>query len=392
MPDHHDTVSRRMRQRDLLADIGTAALRRTDLDDLLHETCRLVADGLNVRFCKVLELLPTEQRLLVRAGVGWPKNVVGSAKLEADDGSAAGHALRTDKPVISNNLAEETRFRTPQLLIDHGIERAMNVIIRVDGKPFGVLEADSREKAPFSEDDISFLRASANLLGVAIERATREAELRQEVKRREILVREADHRIKNSLQLVASLLTLQRSRLRYPQAVQALDEAIARVFAVAESHRALQQSADLRTVVLGRMLTDICERVGQLSPTVAVGCSFEETLELDAERAIPLGLIVSELLTNSFRHAYPDGQRGMVRLRVTTTGEFIEIAISDDGVGMSEDGAMKHGSLGTTIVNALADQIGAELNISSGHGQGTHVTLRLRKSVEPEGGPQPGDT
>jgi two-component sensor histidine kinase len=371
----------RMRQRDLLADLGTSALKSNDLDALFQDACRFVADGLGVRFCKVLELLPGERRLLVRAGVGWHDGVVGHAELEADDGSAAGHALRTDQPVIANDLEAETRFRVPQLLRDHGIVRAMNVIVRVDGRPFGVLEADSRTDGPFSEFDISFLRASANLLGVAIERANREAELKQEVKRREILAREADHRIKNSLQLVASLLTLQRSGLRYPQAVAALDEAIARVMAVAESHRALQQSADLRTIALGRMLTDLCEHVGQLSATIAVGCSYEEGIELDAERAIPLGLIVSELITNAFRHGYPDGQRGMVRLRATTIGESVEITIADDGVGMAEADVGKGGSLGATIVNSLVRQIGADLSVRSGRGQGTVVTLRLPKKA-----------
>lgn len=366
-----------MRQRDLLAELGTQALRGPDIDHLLQEACRLVADGMGVRFCKVLELLPGKQRLLVRAGVGWHEGVVGHAELSADDGSPAGHALRTAAPVIANNLANETRFRTPQLLLDHGIRRAMNIIVSGDGHPFGVLEADSQYPGDFSEDDISFLRAAANLLGMAIERDRREAELRQEVRQREIVVREADHRIKNSLQLVASLLTLQRSRLELPEAVAALDQAIARVFAIAESHRALHQSTDLRTVVLGRVLADICEHLGQLSATVAIGCSCEAGIELDAERAIPLGLIVSELLTNAFRHAYPDGKRGMVRVRAGLDGETIEIAVSDDGVGMAENAGGSSGSLGTTIVNALVRQIGADFTLHSVPGEGTQATLRL---------------
>ncbi len=373
----------RMRQRDLLADLGTEALRGTDLEHLLNEACRLVAEGMGVRFCKVLELTPGRPRLLVRAGVGWHPGVVGHAELDADDGSPAGHALRTDAPVITNNLAEETRFRTPQLLIDHGIHRAMNVVIRGDGEPFGVLETDSLLPGEFSETDISFLLAAANLLGVAIERDRREAELREEVQRRELLVREADHRIRNSLQLVASLLTLQRSRLKYPQAAAALDEAIARVSAVAESHRALHQSPDLRTVTLGRMLSDLCEHVGRLSTTVAIGCSSEPDIQLDAERAIPLGLIVNELLTNAFRHAYPGGKGGMVRLRAASAGEFFEITVSDDGVGMTEGQTGDRGGLGKTIINALVRQIDAEFNVSTVPGKGTQVTLRLRKVAGP---------
>ncbi len=265
----------RMRQRDLLADLGTEALRSVDIDQLLNEACRLVAEGMDVRFSKVLELLPGKQGLLVRAGVGWDEGVVGHAVLSADDGSPAGHALRTSAPVISNNLSEETRFRTPQLLLDHGIERAMNVILSGDGEPFGVLEADSRRPGGFSEDDVSFFGRRRTCWGWRSNGIAATANYAMRCASARTLVREADHRIKNSLQLVASLLTLQRSRLKLPEAVAALDQAIARVFAIAESHRALHQSTDFRTVVLGRVLADICEHLGQLSTTVAIGCSCE---------------------------------------------------------------------------------------------------------------------
>ncbi len=375
----------RLRQRDFLADLSTEALRSRDIDHLLTEGCRLVAQGMDVQFCKVLELLPDKRGLLVRAGVGWHPGVVGHAVLRADDGSPAGHALRTEEPVISNNLPEETRFRTPELLLEHGVRRAMNVILRGDGEPFGVLEADSQKPGDFSPDDISFLCAAANVLGVAIERGRREAELQREIRQREILVREADHRIKNSLQLVASLLTLQRSRLKLPEAVAALDQAIARVFTVAETHRALLESADLRTVVLGRMLADICEHLGQLSNTVAIGCTCEAGIEMDAERAIPLGLIVSELLTNAFRHAYPPGVRGMVRVRADREGDAITVTVSDEGVGIAKDvepAAGTERSLGSTIVQALLRQIKADFSVSSEPGKGSAFTLRLPLKTE----------
>lgn len=367
----------RLRQRGLLADLGTAALRGTQLDDLLQEGCRFVAEGVGVRFCKVLELVDNDERLLVRSGVGWREGVVGNVKLDADDGSPAGHALRTGAPVISNNLAAEPRFRTPLLLIEHGVERAMNVIIRGDGEPFGVLEVDSPRPGSFSEEDISFMQASANLLGVAIERGRREAELRREIEKHEILRREADHRIKNSLQLIASLLTLQRSRLKHPPAIAALDDAIARVWAVAETHRQLHQSLDLRTISLRRMTADLCAHVGQLSTTVTIQCSSEAGIQLEAERAIPLGLIISELLTNAIRHAYPNGRRGTVHLRAGSVEGHLEIAISDQGSGITDQGVRNESSLGTTIVSTLARQIGAELHTNSTLGQGTQVTVRL---------------
>lgn len=101
-PADHDL---KLRQRELLADLGACALKAEDLDGLLTEACRLVATGMDVRMAKVLEYLPGENCLLVRAGIGWHEGVVGHAKLGADTGSHAGHAPVSTQPVICNDLA-----------------------------------------------------------------------------------------------------------------------------------------------------------------------------------------------------------------------------------------------------------------------------------------------
>ena len=108
----------RLRQQELLAQLGVLALQRADFDELLHAAARLVAEGLLCRYCKVLEILPDERKLLVRAGVGWGAGVVGVSKIGADLDSPAGFALHTGLPVISNHLEQERRFRTPALLVE----------------------------------------------------------------------------------------------------------------------------------------------------------------------------------------------------------------------------------------------------------------------------------
>ena len=106
----------RIRQQEILTELGVLALKGTPFTELLDETARLAAEGLEAEFCKVLEHLPAEDCLLVRAGLGWGPDVVGVAKVGADLASPAGFALRTGKPVISNHLEHEERFRTPELL------------------------------------------------------------------------------------------------------------------------------------------------------------------------------------------------------------------------------------------------------------------------------------
>ena len=386
MDEEETETGRRLRHRDLLAELGTEALRGRSLDTLLTEAARCVADGMGTRFAKVLEYLPDEHVLLVRAGVGWGKGVVGQARLGADDESPAGHALRTAQPVISNDLANDGRFRTPGLLLEHGVRRAINVIIQGDGVPFGVLEADSRIPGTFLAGDVGFLQAAANLLGVAIERSRREAELAQALEARDLLLREADHRIKNSLQLVASLLSMQRGRLSDAGHVAAFDAAISRVRAVAEAHRALFQSRDLRQVEFGRMLADICAHVGALTPAVTLDFTCGEPVEVDVERAIPLGLVANELLTNAVRHAYPAGGPGTVSARLDRDGADLLVVVADQGVGIAAGGPASR-TLGTTIVSALVKQIGARVETASAPDAGTTVTLRMLVRPAESAGP-----
>src|SRR6202034_2513513 len=180
----------RVRQQEILAELGVGALQGPGFDQLLEDTARLTAEGLRTEFCKVLEYIPAENRLLVRAGVGWDPGVVGAVSIGADLASPAGFALKTGRPVISNHLENEERFRTPELLIEHGIHRAMNVILQGDGRPFGVLEVDSRSEGEFSANDISFLQGAANILGMAIYRQRAERNLTAALERHQILTKE----------------------------------------------------------------------------------------------------------------------------------------------------------------------------------------------------------
>jgi len=159
----------RIRQQELLAELGVLALQGTSLIDMLNHAARMTAEGSGVEYCKVLEYVPADNRLLVRAGVGWHEGVVGNATVGADLASPAGFALQTGKPVISNHLENEQRFRIPKLLVDHNIRSAMNVILQGDGTPFGVLEVDSQSEGEFGEHDVAFLQGTANILVMAIE-------------------------------------------------------------------------------------------------------------------------------------------------------------------------------------------------------------------------------
>jgi two-component sensor histidine kinase len=364
---HDDLTGRalrqRIRQQELLAELGVLALQRTSLIGMLNHTARVTSEGLGAEYCKVMEFLPAENRLLVRAGVGWEEGIVGSATVGADLASPAGYALRTGKPVISNHLENEQRFRTPELLVEHGIRRAMNVILQGDGSPFGVLEVDSTSEGEFGEHDIAFLQGAANILGMAIEQQQYQRKLQVALDRHQVLLKEVNHRVKNSLQVVTAMLQLQANSVGDPALSERLNEASSRVNAVGRAYERLAYNADYENIELAEYLREI---ISDLEPTVApCKIQFEapEEIQIAADRAILVGLIINELVANAGKYAYPDCAGGLIWVRLFQSDKnSIFVSVRDEGAGLPPGfDATTSKRLGTRLVNALSSQLGAEL-------------------------------
>ncbi len=357
------TLQLRIRQQEVLAELGVVALKGTPFTDLLNAAVRLSAEGLEAEFCKVLEFIPSENRLLMRAGVGWKEGLIGTASMGADLASPSGFALRTGKPVISNHLESEERFRTPDLLATHGVRRAINVILQGDGAPYGVLEVDSHSEGEFSENDIAFLQGAANILGMAIERQHRERTLNAALEHQKILLKEINHRVKNSLQLVASVLTLQAAD--DPQLGQRLKEASSRIMAIGRAHDRLYRGPQVEKIELADYLSDICHDLNEVTPNCEVCLEASGPLLLDTDRAITVALAVTELVSNAAKHAYPASQHGLIWVRLAQVdGDVVRVSVRDEGVGLPPDfGIAKKVGLGMRLVNALTKQMRAQLRI-----------------------------
>jgi PAS domain S-box-containing protein len=222
------------------------------------------------------------------------------------------------------------------------------------------------------------LAAEDYLVGVIqdiTEQKVREDQLKAIATTREMLIREADHRIKNSLQMVIGLLQVQLRELEDHRAVDAVKGAIARVGAIAASHLALQDSEDFRELDLALVLGELCNHFGQLHPAAKIVCEARGPLMLDADRAIPLGLMVSELLTNALRHGFPPGAPGRVTVGASVDRLGLHVHVLDDGVGMTSQS--RGGGLGSKIIRSLTTQLGADLHIDSAPGAGTVVRINL---------------
>lgn len=369
----------RLRQQAILSDFGVEALRADDLRTLLQRATELCAEGMSAQFCKALEFQPSHDSLLVIAGVGWGPEVVGHATIGADLASPAGYALKTGKSVISNHLENEQRFRTPRIMADHGVRRAVNVIIRNRDGDYGVLEVDDTREGQFEQADITFMQGFANLLGGAIERLRTEARLQAAMERQELLTREMSHRVKNSLAIVASLLTLQARAAENEDVQRALGDAQARVQAVAQVHDQLWQQPDLTAVDLATFLEKLCAQLRDSAPQHTIQCRVVPIV-MPADLAIPLGLFVNELVTNAVKYAYPGGG-GEIRVEAVPAAEqgHLTLCVSDDGVGLPagfDPATSARKSLGMRVVHGLARQLGGKLKIPINR-TGTQFVLDL---------------
>jgi two-component sensor histidine kinase len=290
-----------------------------------------VSDAINVDLVKVLELLPDRKTMLVRAGINWNPGVVGHATIPAFDGSSAGYALRTGEPVITENVSTETRFEIPMLLTQHGVKSTVNVIIRGEHGPFGVLEVDSRQLRRFGQDDIDFLQNYANLLASAIDRAKDHADLAERAERERILRHELQHRINNMLATIRAVArrTIARS--------QSLDEFAKsfdnRLAAIARTH-ALLSETEASAIRMRELLAR------ELSAHGAVeGHNLTQrgpVLHISANQAQALSMAFHELATNAVKHGALSVDNGRIdvswEIEVVEAGKRLRIRWRETGV------------------------------------------------------------
>ncbi|MBI5855798.1 MAG: PAS domain S-box protein [Nitrospirae bacterium] len=177
-------------QQAAIAALGRQALVMADPSTFMDEAVALIAGTLDVRFCKILELQPDRQSLILRAGVGWNEGLVGQAVVGAGVDSQAGYTLQIGRSVIVDDLRTETRFSGPPLLHDHHIVSGASVVIQAQNQPFGVLGVHTDRRRVFSDDDVRFLEATAGILGMALERAQTRADLRLKKEQAEVSARE----------------------------------------------------------------------------------------------------------------------------------------------------------------------------------------------------------
>jgi two-component system, sensor histidine kinase PdtaS len=381
-----DELRYRLRQQSLLGEFGRAAMQTRNLKMILQKATELCASGLQAQFAKVLEYQADDERLVVRAGVGWKEGTIDVVSLAADVGSPAGYAYRTGESVISNHLEAETRFRTPQLLTDHGVRRAINVLIEkgAEGKAyFGVLEVDSADPGQFDEADADFLAGFTGLLGIAIERQQADAKLQEALKYQALLTREMSHRVKNSLTSVVGLLRVQARNAQSKDVKSALEDASLRVSTIAEVHDHLWRSSHVGFIELADFISELCKKLRGNVGKHTLNCQSDALL-LSADHAVPLGLIINELVANAIKYAYPNGS-GAIEVSAREIDGNLHVEVSDQGEGLPAgfDIDEPRASLGFKVITGMVRQLQGHLTISDDQ-KGSRFLLDLPIIYHPD--------
>lgn len=303
-----------------------------------------------------------------------------------------GYAL-THAPTVADGLS---RLATPDvsiIVLDHDLrgETGLDLLRAIEGmeaKPPVIYVTGSTEAtvavsalkagaADYVAKSASgdFLELLFSALDQTLERARLErAKLRaeQEVReardRAELMLREVNHRVANSLALVASLVRLQASLITDPNAAAALTETQARIKAISGVHRRLYRSTDVASVALDEYIRDLA---GDLKTSILTDGAtspiefLADAMTVATDKAVSIGVVVTELVTNAVKYAYPEGEIGPVRVSLQLAGPGrARVTVEDDGIGWDGSGPAKGTGLGTRIVNAMMANLSSELTYS----------------------------
>jgi two-component sensor histidine kinase/CheY-like chemotaxis protein len=200
---------------------------------------------------------------------------------------------------------------------------------------------------------------------------------------REVLLREVNHRVGNSLQIISSLLHLQANSSTEDDVKAALTNAMGRVAAVAQVHRRLYTSHDLKNVMLNQYLGALLEDLRRSAEGNRMSrlTLKAEPIEIDPDRAVAIGVIVNELVMNAVKYAYPDGA-GPIEVDLHAQGDDLVLSVADNGVGLNGKTDPRSTGMGQRIVTAMASKLEASVERDPNHA-GTRIVVRFRRVNAP---------
>ncbi|MBA3665117.1 MAG: sensor histidine kinase [Bacteroidetes bacterium] len=208
------------------------------------------------------------------------------------------------------------------------------------------------------------------------------SQIEQSLKEKEILIKEIHHRVKNNLQIITSMLSLQISKEEGTGSEAILREAKQRIDSIALTHQMLYQKDNLSSILIGEYLQNLVRQIESSLPSSNIRLATELNIEnrkINIDSAIPLGLLVNELLTNAYKHAFPNNARGQITVSLKENKDECILVVKDNGVGLPAGyNSPEKKSMGMDLIFILADQLDAQLTIENDNG--AHFMLTISKT------------
>ncbi|CAJ36932.1 histidine kinase N-terminal 7TM domain-containing protein [Methanocella arvoryzae] len=243
-----------------------------------------------------------------------------------------------------------------------------------DGNSVWVIASAS----PLYDEKGEFMATLAMLTDIT-DRKYADEQLKISLKEKEALLKEVHHRVKNNLQIITSLLNLQSTGMDDPKYTGMIRDSQNRIKSMALVHEQLYKSRDLSNIdiaeYLNSLINNISRSYNQASGRVTLRTDIE-TINVDIDRAVPIGIIVTELVSNAYKYAFPEAREGEIWVELRRDGGKIMLTISDNGVGLPEGLEIgKTGTLGLQLVEMLTQQIDGELEIGKGERTEFKITI-----------------
>lgn len=388
-----DETQRRLVELDLLNRVSHAVASELDLDPLLE----LVGEQLRATFGvdSVYIALFDDQSQMISLPYFVNDGLRARVEPMPLGSGITSHIIRTREPLLVNHDALATMERLGARVFGSHALSYLGVPILAGERVIGAVSVQSTEREGlFEPAHVRLLQGIAANVGAALQNARlyaaaqqevrirkqAENEIKQSLKEKEVLLKEIHHRVKNNLQIISSLLNLQAQQIKDPATLQVLRESQGRVRSMALIHEKLYQSQDLARVDFDGYVHDLLVYLFRSYSTnmdlVHVDVNAQG-VALSVDTAIPCGLIISELVTNAIKYAFPGGRKGTICVDLTPEDAgHLALRVADNGVGLPPDLDWRNAeSLGLQLVSTLTAQLHGQIQVQSNTGTEFKITF-----------------
>lgn len=333
------------------------------LEEVLNLIVAMTAESMNFRICTLMLLDEQKQELIIKASQTKSENYLKKPNIKFGE-SVAGRAVAEGKPISVLDVRKTSQYRYPDVAKREGLCSLISVPLKLKGKTIGVLNGYTAKPHVFTDEEIGLLSALGSHAAMAIENA--------KLKVRSAVIQEMHHRVKNSLQTIASLLRLQIRYGKFDSVEQVLNECINRILAIASVHELLSGD-NLDIVNVKKVATGIMgATTGSLVPPDK---SLETVIEgkdimLPARKATSVALILNELVQNAIEHGFRVANRGKIVLSLSEYRGKVRMAVSNDGEPLPREFDLhSHQNLGLQIVETLVrDDLTGDFTLTNQRG------------------------